>query len=123
MTPDPNRVGVYWKNMREFFERNGKVYTAREVSSWSNQKKISLIKPGSFVSILVGNSTHSIMFTTWVMESDKPITKYVGISGNNKKMVWAHRPLALPTNVQLGKMTAEKLREYDQKVFFGVPAK
>ncbi|MGA2025544.1 MAG: hypothetical protein ABSH17_00560 [Syntrophobacteraceae bacterium] len=123
MTPDPNRVDVYWKNMREFFERNGKVYTAREVSSWSNQKKISLIKPGSFVSILVGNSTHSIMFTTWVMESDKPITKYVGISGNNKKMVWAHRPLALPTNVQLGKMTAEKLREYDQKVFFGVPAK
>jgi hypothetical protein len=63
------------------------------------------------------------MFTAWVMESGKPITKYVAISGNNKKMVWAHRPLALPTNEQLRSMTAEKLRDYDRKVFFGVPAK
>jgi hypothetical protein len=62
------------------------------------------------------------MFTTWVMESDKPITKYVGISGNNKGMVWAHRPLPLPTKKQLRKMTAKKLKDYDRKVFFGVPA-
>ncbi|MGA2401574.1 MAG: hypothetical protein ABSG91_07685 [Syntrophobacteraceae bacterium] len=58
MTPDPNRVDVHWKSMRKFFERNGKVYTAREVASWPDQKKISMIKPGSFVSILIGNSTH-----------------------------------------------------------------
>jgi hypothetical protein len=109
--------------MREFFERNGRIYTAREVAGWSDKDKISRIKPGSFVSILVGKSTHSILFTTWVRDNGKPITRWVGISGNNKKMVWAHAPLSLPEKEQFRKMTPEELREYDQKVFFAVPEK
>ena len=57
--------------------------------------------PGSFVSILIGDSTHSLIFTTWVLpDRGQPITKYAAISGNNKGMVWSHDPLSLPTAQQ-----------------------
>lgn len=121
MTPDPNRSDVHWKNMRAFFEKNGRVFPLREVAGWSDEKKLSTIKPGSFVSILIGDSTHSIIFTTWVVEPGQPITRYVGVSGNNKGMVWPHAPLKLPTPEELKAMTVAELREYDQKVYFGVP--
>jgi hypothetical protein len=119
-TPDPNRGDVHWKNMREFFEKSGKVYSAREVASWPDQRKLALIKPGSFVSILIGQETHSIIFTTWVREPGKPITSYVGISGNNRGMVWPHAPLKLPSAENPKARTAEQLKEFDQKVYFGV---
>ena len=121
MTPDPNRRDVHWKSMREFFEKNGRVYAAREVVQWPDDKKRTTIKPGSFVSILIGESTHSIIFTTWVAERGRPITRYVGVSGNNRGMVWPHSPLKLPTPEQLAKMTPDELREFDQKVYFAVP--
>jgi hypothetical protein len=121
MTPDPNRGDIHWRNVREFFEKNGKVYPAREVAKWSDAKKRETIRPGAFVSIKIGESTHSIIFTTWVGERSGPITRYVGISGNNKAMVWAHAPLKLPTAEVVQKMTAEELVEFDQKVYFAVP--
>jgi hypothetical protein len=108
--------------MREFFERNGQVYSAREVAGWSDEKKIATIKPGSFVSILVGNSTHSIIFNTWVTGRGQPISTYTGVSGNNRGMVWPHSPLKLPTPEALAGKTPEQLRDFDQKVYFAVPA-
>jgi hypothetical protein len=122
MTPDPDRSDVHWKSMRTFFQQSGKVFSAREVAAWSNEKKLATIKPGTFVSILIGDSTHSIIFTTWVIERGKPITKYVGVSGNNKGMVWPHAPMKLPDANQFTKMTAERLRDFDQKVYFAVPS-
>ena len=50
------------------------------------------------------------------------MTRYVGVSGNNKGMVWPHAPMKLPAADEFKGMTAEKLREYDQKVYFGVPS-
>jgi hypothetical protein len=121
MTPDPNQGDVHWKNMRAFFEKNGNVYALREVAGWSNEKKLSLIKPGSFVSMLFGDSSHSIIFTTWVVEPGKPVTRFVGVSGNNKGMVWPHAPIKLPGSEDVKGMSAAELREYDQKTYFGVP--
>jgi hypothetical protein len=121
MTPDPNRGDIHWRNVREFFENNGKVYPAREVANWSDAKKRETIRPGSFVSIKIGESTHSIIFTTWLQERSGPITRYTGISGNNKAMVWAHAPMKLPSSEFIAKMTAEELAEFDQKVYFAVP--
>lgn len=118
--PDPNKGDVYWKNMRTFFERHGKIYPLREVSAWSDTDKITKIKPGSFVSILIGQSTHSLLFTTWIVNGKNPLTQYTAVSGNNKGMVWSHAPLSLPTKQQFQDMTQEQLAEYDQKVFFGV---
>lgn len=120
-TPDPNLRDVTWKNMRDYFQQNGRVYSAREVAAWPDAKKLALIKPGSFVSILVGDSTHSILFTTWVRDARKPITRYVGISGNNRGMVWSHAPLKLPSLEDLKNRSPEELRDFDQKVYFGVP--
>jgi hypothetical protein len=121
MTPDPNAGDVHWKNMRAFFEKNGKVYPAREVAGWSDREKLERIKPGSFVSILIGESTHSLIFTTWVQERGKPVTRYAAVSGNNKAMVWPHDPLALPTAESLHGKSAAELAEYDAMVYFGVP--
>lgn len=122
MAPDPNRGDVHWKNMREFFEKNGQVYPLREVAGWSNDKKLTTIKPGSFVSIVLGESTHSIIFTTWVVEPGKPITRWVGVSGNNKGMVWPHSPMTLPTAEDLKGRSVEALEDYDQKAYIAVPS-
>jgi hypothetical protein len=122
MTPDPNASDVHWENMREFFEKHGEVYPIREVAGWPNQKKIATIKPGSFVSILIGDNTHSLIFTTWITDGRNPITRYAALSGNNKGMVWSHAPIELPTTDQFQGMTSDQLGEYDQKVFFGVPS-
>ncbi len=121
MTPDPNVADVQWKNMREFFEANGKVYPLRDVATWPDAKKKSLIKPGSFVSVLIGETTHSIIFTGWIQETNKPVTRYVGVSGNNKGMVWPHAPLTLPTPEDLRGKSEEELKDYDQKVYIAVP--
>jgi hypothetical protein len=121
MTPDPDKSDVHWRNMREFFEANGNVYPLREVATWPDAKKKSLIKPGSFVSILIGESTHSIIFTGWVLESNKPLTRYVGVSGNNKGMVWPHAPLKLPAAEDLRGKSSQELLDYDQKVYIAVP--
>jgi hypothetical protein len=108
--------------MREFFARQGKVYPMREVATWSDKEKVAKIKPGSFVSILIGNSTHSVIFTTWVRAGQGPITSYAGISGNNKGMVWPHAPMKLPTADAVKGMSARELTDYDAKVYFAVPA-
>jgi hypothetical protein len=121
MTPDPNARDVYWKNMREFFEQHGAVYSLRLVSAWSNEDKIAKIKPGSFVSIRIGQRTHSLIFTTWIFKGREPITQYTGLSGNNKGMVWAHAPLTLPSPKEFQGMSRKQLAEYDQQVYFGVP--
>jgi len=121
-TPDPNRENVYYGNMRKFFEKHGKVYPAREVATWSNEKKRDLIKPGSFVAILIDGTNHSIIFTTWVLDGDKPITSYVGISGNNKGMVWSHVPQGLPNMADVAKMTKKQLKDFDEMVYFAVPS-
>ena len=121
MTPDPNRSDVHWRNMREYFEQNGKVYSARDVAGWTDAEKIKRIKPGSFVSIALGDTTHSLVFTTWVIERGQPVTRYTAISGNNRGMVWPHAPLKLPALEDFKAMTPEQLREYDQKVYFAVP--
>ena len=121
MSPDPDRGDVHWRNLRAFFEKSGRVYPASEVAKWTDAKKRETIRPGSFVSILIGDSTHSILFTGWVAPRDGPITQYVGISGNNKGMVWPHSPMKLPSAEQLGKLSAEQLAEFDQKVYFAVP--
>ena len=121
-TPDPNAGDVHWKNMREFFEKNGHVYSAREVAAWTDREKLERITPGSFVSILIGEATHSLIFTTWVSERGQPITRYTALSGNNKGMVWPHDPLQLPTaDDWKGKSSAE-LEKYDAMVYFAVPA-
>jgi hypothetical protein len=121
-TPDPNAGDVHWKNMREFFEKNGRVYSAREVAGWSDREKMERIAPGSFVSILIGDATHSLIFTTWLRERGQPITRYAAVSGNNKGMVWPHDPLALPQpDDWKGKSPAE-LEKYDAMVYFAVPA-
>jgi hypothetical protein len=120
MSPDPDAGDIHWRNLRAFFEKNGRVYPAREVATWTDSKKRETIKPGSFVSILIGDSTHSIIFTGWVSERG-PITQYVGISGNNKGMVWPHSPIKLPSPDQLAKLTPQELAEFDQKVYFAVP--
>jgi hypothetical protein len=94
----------------------------REVAGWTDAQKQSRIKPGSFVSILIGDSTHSLIFTTWVKpERGGTITKYAALSGNNKGMVWSHDPLRLPTEMDWSGLSAAKLAEYDEKVYFGVP--
>jgi hypothetical protein len=120
-TPDPDRSDVQWKSMRDYFQQNGQVFSMREVATWSDEKKLATIKPGSFVSILIDDSTHSIIFTAWVVERGQPITRYTGISGNNKGMVWSHAPLKLPTADRFRQMTSDQLRDYDQKVYFAVP--
>lgn len=120
-TPDPDAGDVHWKNMREFFERNDRVYPAREVAGWSDREKAERIKPGSFVSILLGESTHSLIFTTWIAEPGRPITHYAAISGNNKGMVWSHDPMPLPSSETWSGMSAEQLEEYDRMVYFAVP--
>jgi hypothetical protein len=122
MTPDPNKSDVHWRSMREFFEQHGRVYPAREVATWSEERKRAIIKPGSFVSILIGDSTHSIIFTGWVNEQGQPISRYTGISGNNKGMVWPHSPLKLPTPESTAALSLEALRDFDQKVYFAVPS-
>jgi hypothetical protein len=121
MTPDPNRSDVHWKSMRAFFQQSGQVFPAREVASWPDERKIAVIKPGSFVSILIGESTHSIIFTGWVTGRGRPITTYVGVSGNNKGMVWPHAPMKLPTSDTLARLSPEALRDFDDKVYFAVP--
>jgi hypothetical protein len=122
LTPDPNKSDVHFVNMGEFFAKSGHVYPMREVMTWSDDDKRKKIKPGSFVSILIGDSTHSLFFTTWVEpERGQPITRYAALSGNNKGMVWAHDPLRLPTLEDLAGKTPEQLADYDRKVYFGVP--
>lgn len=121
-TPDPNSGDIHFRNMAEFFQANGHVYPMREVAKWSDADKQSKIKPGSFVSILIGDSTHSLIFTTWVRpERGNKIEKYTAVSGNNKGMVWPHDPLALPSPESLRNISPERLADYDQKVYFGVP--
>jgi hypothetical protein len=121
LTPDPNAADVHWKNMRAFFENNGAVYPAREVAQWPDRRKIETIKPGTFVSILTGeNSTHSLIFSRWVNDGGA-ISRYVGISGNNKGMVWAHAPLELPTVDKIRSMSPAEIEDFDQKVYFAVP--
>jgi len=94
----------------------------REVMTWSDAEKMAKIKPGSFVSIQLDGSTHSLIFTTWVRpERGGTITKYSAISGNNKGMVWPHEPLSLPASDLVDGMSAEALAKYDQEVYFGVP--
>jgi hypothetical protein len=122
-TPDPDAGDVHFRNLRAAFEKSGRVYPLREVMTWSDAEKLKRITPGSFVSILIGDATHSLIFTTWIVpDRGQPITKYTGISGNNKGMVWSHDPLPLPTAQQFQGMTAEELAEYDLKVYFAVPA-
>ena len=121
-TPDPNAGDVHFVNMAESLSKVGTVYPMREVLSWSDDEKRKKIKPGSFVSILNGQFTHSLIFTTWVTPEDgQPITHYAGISGNNKAMVWAHSPLKLPDPEIFESMSQEELADYDRKVYFGVP--
>lgn len=123
LTPDPNAGDVHFRNMSEFFARSGHVYPMREVLNWSDAEKRDKITPGSFVSILIGDSTHSLIFTTWVdPEPGQPITRYAAISGNNKGMVWVHDPLALPAASTFAGMTAAELAEYDERVYFAAPA-
>jgi len=121
MTPDPNPGDVHCKNMREFFQQHGAVYSTREVSTWSNEDKIAKIKPGSFVSIRTGQSTHSLIFTTWLLNGRNPITQYTGVSGNNKAMIRAHAPLTLPSPGDTQGMSTDQVAEYDQQAYFGVP--
>jgi hypothetical protein len=122
LTPDPNKGDVHFVNMAEFFANAGHVYPMREVMTWSDEDKRKRIKPGSFVSILLDDSTHSLIFTTWVEPArGQPITRYAALSGNNKGMVWAHDPLPLPTPGDLAGKTPEQLADYDRKVYFGVP--
>jgi hypothetical protein len=122
LTPDPNRGDVHFKSMAEFFRKEGHLYPMREVLTWSDREKIARIKPGSFVSILLGDSTHSLIFTTWVQpERGKTITQYTGVSGNNKGMVWPHEPLSLPTAQDLARKSGKELAEYDERVYFAVP--
>lgn len=121
MTPDPNRSDVHFRSMREFFAQHGHVYPMREVATWSDKEKLARIKPGSFVSILNGDATHSIIFTAWVQNGRGPITTYTGISGNNKGMVWPHAPLKLPTAESWQGMSAAEQSQYDEKVYFAVP--
>ena len=119
-TPDPNKVDVYWKNLREYFIKSGNVYTLREVTKWSDSKKKSLIKPGAVVSIITdAGQTHTIIFSNWIYTSDK-IESFTGISGCNRGMVWAHSPLLLPTDKDLSGKTKEELEQFDEKCFFGV---
>ncbi len=108
--------------MRAYFEKNGKVYTLREVAGWNDQQKRDTIKPGSMVSILTnhGTTTHTILFTTWIEDAQQGITAYTGISGCNKGMVWSHAPLSLPSIHWAEGKTAEEIAEFDQKCFFGV---
>lgn len=120
-TPDPNAADVHFQNMHQFFERSGAVYPASEVATWSSQKKIDTIVPGSYVSILIGDSTHTIIFNGWIGDASGEITHYAGISGNNRGMVWSHAPLPLPKPEDLKGKTKKEQADFDQKVFFGVP--
>lgn len=120
-TPDPNAADVHWRNLRGFFEQNGAVYSAREVAAWSPQKKLATIKPGSCVSILIGDSTHTILFSAWIIEANGGITRYTGFSGNNKGMVWSHGAMKLPDAGTTKGKSKQELADFDQKVFFGVP--
>jgi hypothetical protein len=121
-TPDPNAGDVHFRNMGEFFGREGDMYPMREVLNWSDAEKRDRITPGSFVSILIDDSPHSLIFTTWVdPEPGERLTRYAAISGNNKGMVWAHDPLSLPAEATFEGMTMEQLATYDERVYFGVP--
>lgn len=121
-TPDPNRADVHFRNMRDALSKEGSVYTLREVATWSDADKLSKIKPGSFVSIKLGDATHSLIFTTWIKaERGQPITKYAAISGNNKGMVWAHDPLSLPGKEDTQSLSTKELADFDDMVYFGVP--
>jgi hypothetical protein len=94
----------------------------REVLGWTDEQKRERITPGSFVSILIGDSTHSLIFTTWMdPEPGEPLTRYAAISGNNKGMVWVHDPLRLPAAADFEGMTDAQLQAYDERVYFGVP--
>lgn len=86
----------------------------------ARQKTAALIRPGSFVSIVIGETTHSLIFTTWIHSRSGPITRYAAISGGNKKMVWVHDPLTLPAAADFEKMTEEELKDFDQKAYFAV---
>jgi hypothetical protein len=122
-TPDPNGSDVYWKNLREYFEASGRVYTSRDVASWPDSKKSRVIKPGSVVSFFTneGRTTHTVLFTTWIRDGRNPISGYTGISGCNRGMVWAHAPLPLPPKDWAKDRTPEEIADFDSKCFFGVP--
>lgn len=124
-TPDPNKADVNWKVIRDHFEQTGtgSVYPAREVAKWTDQQKLDRIRPGAFVSIQTSEegTTHSLMFTTWMKEPGKRITRYTAVSGNNRGMVWAHSPLTLPTAEKTAGLSSEELATYDERVYFAVP--
>lgn len=121
-TPDPNKGDVHFRNMAEAFRTKGHVYPMREVARWSDTEKRARIKPGSFVSILIGDSTHSLIFTTWVHpDRGGKIMRYAAVSGNNKGMVWSHDPLPLPTEESLTGKSPKELAEFDERVYFAVP--
>jgi hypothetical protein len=108
--------------MRRFFQQHGAVYSLREVAKWSNEEKIAKIKPGSYLSIRVGQppQTHSLIFTTWIVKGQEPITQYAAVSGNSRKMVRVNAPLTLPSPADFKAMSPEELAEYDRRVFFGI---
>jgi hypothetical protein len=43
-------------------------------------------------------------------------------AGCNKGMVWAHAPLGLPDPGEIARMTPDQRKDFDEKVYFAVPA-
>lgn len=122
-SPDPNKADVNWLVMRKFFLRTGTIYPAREVSSWSDKKKIETIPPGSFVTIPTADwkNTHSVLFTKWVSDGKNPISKFTAVSGNNAGVVCAHSPIGLPTSEFIQTIPKADLDDFDERIYFAVP--
>ncbi|WP_319548556.1 hypothetical protein [Desulfogranum marinum] len=119
--PDPNKSDVHWRNLYEYFKKNGQIYSCREVDNWPDEKKKRLITPGTIVSMLTNNcnSTHTAIFTQWIPKNEGEISKYTAISGNNKGMVWFHRELSILNEECVQSNNRKILDNFDKKCFFG----
>jgi hypothetical protein len=113
--PDPDQYEASWRTMRDHFSLTGNVYTIKDVLSWPESKKRSLILPGSFVSLVMNKdgTAHSFIFTQWV--PSETLDSFSGISGNNMGTVYSHAAVSLRSRAP------EADTIYAQRSFIAVP--
>nr|MBL0721895.1 hypothetical protein [Sulfurovaceae bacterium] len=99
IAPNPNTKDLHFKNLKEFYKINGKVYSYFDVNSWSDLQKQSTIKTGTLVSFCTNNceNAHTVIFKSWLKNRENKITHFSAVSGNNQGMVYFHRKILLNT--------------------------
>ncbi|MDQ7045012.1 MAG: hypothetical protein Q9M32_03750 [Sulfurimonas sp.] len=123
IAPNPNKKDLHFKNLKVFYEKNGKVYSFLDVIKWSDSKKVKLIKPGTLVSFCVNDckSAHTVIFNSWTKNKSGKITKFSALSGNNRGMVYFHKKLRLDMFDKKMKHDKKYKTEFLRKSYFAVP--